>query len=234
MAGSSQWPKAARTGMGLIDAAPGTEIRQHDGAMNNVSDFPVLGASRTQPGQEEPARTLFARDQAIIWPNVFEPVLLSRLTALIARATYRSQEIPGVGHREVEQGGLASTAILVALRRRELWTWLESVTGCPPIGAVEGQIAQTRVRAGDGLDWHDDMVGDRKRLLGITIGLGDEAYSGGDFHLRRVADKTELLGFRHDVPGRGLVFRVSSDLQHRLDPLTGGGPRRIFAGWFMA
>jgi hypothetical protein len=208
--------------------------RQHDGAVGSVSNFPMLGASQTQPGREEPARTLFARDQAIVWPKVFEPALLTKLTALIARATYRSQEIPGVGRREVEQGGLASTAILVALRRRELWTWLESVTGCPPIGAVEGQIAQTRVRAGDWLDWHDDMVGDRKRLLGITIGLGDGAYSGGDFHLRRVGDKADLLRFRHDVPGQGLVFAVSGDLQHRLDPLSGGGPRRIFAGWFMA
>ena len=194
----------------------------------------MLGAAMTRPGSIEPGRSLFARDRAFVWPAMFEPSLSAKLTALAERATYRSQDVPGVGHREVEQGGLASTAILVTLRRRELWSWLEDVTGIPPIGAVEGQVAQTQVRPGDGLDWHDDMVGDRQRLLGITIDLGSGAYSGGDFHLRRVGDNADLLRFRHDVPGQGLIFAVSSDLQHRLDPLTGGGPRRIFAGWFMA
>ena len=209
------------------------QVRRHQELATGISSYPVLGAVQSRPACTEPARTLFARDRAIIWPEVFERTLLAKLSALADRAVYRQQGISGVGHREVEQGGLTSTAILVLLRRRELWTWLQDVTGCPPIGAVEGQLAQTTVRAGDGLDWHDDMVGDSQRLLGITIGLGNSDYSGGEFHLRRVGETVNLLNFRHDVPGQGLVFAVSNDLQHRLDPLIEGGPRRIFAGWFM-
>ena len=30
-----------------------------------------------------------------------------------------------------------------------------------------------------------------------------------------------------------LIFRVSSKLEHRVLPLTAGGPRRVFTGWAM-
>jgi len=62
---------------------------------------------------------------------------------------------------------------------------------------------------------------------------GSAEYIGGDFHLRRKTDKAPQVHFRYERPGRALIFDVSPDNEHQLEPLTSGGPRRIFADWFM-
>ena len=33
--------------------------------------------------------------------------------------------------------------------------------------------------------------------------------------------------------GAMLIFEVSRRCEHRVHPLTGGGPRRVFTGWFI-
>lgn len=195
--------------------------------------MPVLGKLDTALSDPAMARRQFEACRAFVWPAIFEPTLLGQLMALCDRAGFRPQEVPGVGFREVEQTALASTAILVALRRPALWRWLEQATGCAPINAVEGQVAQTWPREGDRLGWHDDMVGPGQRRLAITIALNRADFEGGAFELRNVADKSPLLRFQHDVPGRALVFEVSPRTEHRLLPLVSGGPRRLFAGWFI-
>jgi hypothetical protein len=42
-----------------------------------------------------------------------------------------------------------------------------------------------------------------------------------------------LRRFKHDQPGTALVFEVRPQLEHRVLPLTAGGPRRVFTGWFI-
>jgi hypothetical protein len=52
--------------------------------------------------------------------------------------------------------------------------------------------------------------------------------------MRTVPERSPLITFRHDTPGTALIFEVSKRCEHRLHPLTSGGPRRVFTGWFLA
>lgn len=52
-------------------------------------------------------------------------------------------------------------------------------------------------------------------------------------HHAEVVGAQPLLAHHHNKPGTVLIFAVRPDLEHRVTPLTSGGPRRVFAGWFL-
>lgn len=193
---------------------------------------PRLGPFETVLPPVDGAREAFSISRALVWPEALAPELLTSVLGLCGRGAFESDMVDGLGHREVERPPLAGTALLLILRRPPLYRWLEEVTGCGPITDVEGRVVRTWPRPGDELDWHDDLNGERRRL-GITIGLGREAYEGGLFEMRARPGRETLLQFRHDVAGTALVFEVSSRCEHRVHPLVAGGPRLVFTGWFL-
>lgn len=194
---------------------------------------PQLGPFEVLLPPQDDARAVFEERRALVCLDVLDHDLLGKLIALCDRAAFMSDQVEGLGHRAVERPPLASTAILLALRRPDLFRWLEAVTGCAPIASVEGQVVQTWPQAGDELVWHDDMNYGQRRRLGVTIGLGSEDYEGGLFEMRSVPDGGPLMTFKHDRPGTALIFEVSACCEHRVHPLTKGGPRRVFTGWFI-
>jgi hypothetical protein len=84
----------------------------------------------------------------------------------------------------------------------------------------------------ESLTWRDDQDS-LGRSLGVTINLGDIPYDGGDFEMRRKGEADLCCRHHHAAPGEALVFDVSAGLEHRVTPLSAGGPRTIFAGWFL-
>ena len=82
------------------------------------------------------------------------------------------------------------------------------------------------------LHWHDDM-NDRARKLAIVINLSGRPFQGGQFQLRRKGADGLLLAFDHVEPGSALLFAVRPELEHRVLPVTGTNPRRVYAGWFL-
>lgn len=178
------------------------------------------------------ARAEFARRRALVWPDALGGALLQRLMTACDKAQFVSDPVDGLGHREIERGSPAGPAIGLALRRAPLFRWLEWVTDCAPIASVEGRVVQTWPCAGDELLWHDDMNDGGVRRLGVTIALGREAYSGGAFEMRPVGQRVPSFRWLHDRPGTALIFEVSPRLEHRVRPLTAGGPRRVYTGWF--
>lgn len=188
-------------------------------------------------GDAEPVRRCFIQHRAVALTQAFTPAFLNTLMALADRSEYIRDTTYDLAHREREAPGIAGGALALALRRENLLVWLQSVTQSLPLLTVDGDIMRNWPGDADRLYWHDDLSdrhGNPRRRLGVTIGMGDRAYDGGTFALRRKSSGEELARYRHVRPGSILLFEVDSYLEHRVYPLTSGGPRRVFVGWFLS
>lgn len=180
-----------------------------------------------------PWRERFARVPAISIPAALEPEFCARMVERAAHAQFATYEqIEQVGTRLIESPQLIGRAISLLLHAPELHHWLEEATGVGPLRAVAGRFAEFRANNQDALNWHDDLH-DTTRRLAIIVNLSDRPFVGGQFQLRRKGE-TELL-LRHDHPQAGsvLIVGVRPELEHRVTPVSDGGPRRIYAGWFL-
>ncbi|MFM5949978.1 MAG: 2OG-Fe(II) oxygenase [Novosphingobium sp.] len=178
-------------------------------------------------------RPRFDAVPAFAFEDVLSADLLDLLMRQAAGARYIDDDVRYIGTRQIESPQRVSGTISLMLGRGDLFAWLEQATGCGPIKALAGRIAQTRANDQDELVWHDDSDSP-DRLLGVVINLSDQPYDGGLFELRRKGEREPLFSFRHSRPGSITLFAVRSDLEHRVLPVTAGGPRRVYAGWMMA
>jgi hypothetical protein len=121
--------------------------------------------------------------------------------------------------------------ITLALKRAALLSWLEAMAGCGSLGNVEGRVVRALANNHDQLVWHDDLDEPRRRLA-ITINLSEQLYEGGLFELRDKRTHAVLASHLHLEPGTALIFDVARDIEHRVLPVTSGGPRCVYTGWF--
>ena len=193
-----------------------------------------IGAQRTDI-LSDPAiyRQAFGRCPALLFENVIAPDLLGRLMRMASALDFVPEVVNQVGTREIEKTQALGKLLGIMLARSTLWRWMELSTGITPIGGIAGKVAQTRPETTDFLDWHDDRHAPG-RQLGVVIHLSNERYAGGDFELRNTGTREVLARFSDCSPGTIAVFAVRGDLEHRVTQLTSGGPRRVFAGWFLA
>ncbi|THD35884.1 MAG: 2OG-Fe(II) oxygenase [Sphingomonas sp.] len=193
----------------------------------------AIGAARTDLlAEPAPWAARFAEQRAIVCRDIFEPALLAKLLAAAGTTGFRDDHVAGLGTRAVEEPQRVGGTINVLLQRPNLFRWLEAVTGRTGLAGAEGRLVQTRAGGGDALDWHNDLQ-QARRALGITIGFTDAPFDGGLFELRRVDDPATARCFDHARAGSALIFDLGSDIEHRVHPLSSGGPRRVFTGWFM-
>ncbi|HCF25102.1 MULTISPECIES: 2OG-Fe(II) oxygenase [unclassified Novosphingobium] len=178
-------------------------------------------------------RSGFDAVPAMALEEALSPDLLDLLMRQAAGASYIDDDVRYIGTRQIESPQRVSGMISLMLGHRDLFDWLEQATGCGPIKALAGRIAQTRANDQDELVWHDDNDSP-DRLLGVVINLSDQPYEGGLFELRRKGEIEPLFSYQHRSPGSITLFAVRRDLEHRVSPVTSGGPRRVFAGWMMS
>jgi len=173
----------------------------------------------------------FSKHRAIACSNAIEPGLLATLMRLCREGSFAPDEVEGLGHREVESPQRVGLSISLALKRGNLIDWVERVTGCGPLETVEGRVVRALANNHDQLLWHDDLDDPRRRLA-ITINLSEQTYEGGLFELREKSSRTLLASHHHLEPGTALIFDVAYDIEHRVLPVTSGGPRCVYTGWF--
>ena len=199
-----------------------------------AAGYICVGATRTTfPGDREAARADFARTHALHLAQLFEPAFLKALLRLSASTQFKpGSDAPGF--REVEASPQPAGRVMnLALNRPELLRWLEDVTGCGHLNAFEGRLVQTLNRPGDLLLWHDDQRTTEGRRLALVVDLSTESYEGGEFQIRHKGGEN-LFEHHYERAGSALIFEVNSTLEHRVLPLSAGGPRRVFAGWAFA
>lgn len=175
----------------------------------------------------------FARHRAIALSGLLAPAFLQTLLRICGKAQFVRDTETDIAQRERETPGIAGGALALALKRQNLFEWLDRVTGCGPLQGTFGRVMQIQPHDPPKLNWHDDLPEDPSRRLAITINLGEHAYEGGQFELRVKQTGEALARHRHTILGSALIFQVSDQLEHRVWPVTAGGPRRIYTGWFL-
>jgi hypothetical protein len=193
-----------------------------------------------------PTRTLFAESdsvaagigaaiqhrQPVVLEGFVDDQLLQLLVPIWSGASFIPSPVDRVGLRSLETPGNAGAALCLALARPEVLRVIGSLLGGPALTGVAGAIARFAAGAEEGLDWHDDLA-EPERKLAITINLGTTRYQGGAFEFRDLASGAPPFRHVHATPGEALLFPIGAGLQHRVLPVTGGGPRTVFAGWFL-
>lgn len=194
----------------------------------------AIGALRTDlSAAPEAYAPIFARHRAIECPDLVATDFLAGLIDRCRRGGFVAEDVEWLGSREIETPERVGIALSIALGRPSFLRWIEAVTGHRGLERVSGRVVQARANAIDALDWHDDRY-DKARRLAIVVNLSDAGFDGGGFELREVATGRMLTTYRHQRAGTALIFDVADDIEHRVLPVTGGGPRRVFTGWFMA
>jgi hypothetical protein len=178
-------------------------------------------------------RDKFLETPVLYFRQIFAPRLLQSLVERAASASFIDDDVYRVGQRAIEANQRVGKSISLLLARQALLDWLEDATDIRPLRATAGRLVQTRANSRDELVWHDDM-GHLARKLAVVINLSDTPFEGGVFELRAKGSETLLFSHKHVEPGAMLVFAVRPELEHRVTPLTAGGPRRVYAGWFLA
>lgn len=192
----------------------------------------AMTATHLQDNPAELARLdqQFKTAHAITLENVLEPGLLAKLQSMLVSTAFFPRTLPEIGVQEVGDQDRASSILNLVLGRPGLYRWLEQLTGCGPIGGVEGSVM--RLSQGQFLDWHDDM-NDPRRALAVTICLADLPYEGGHFQLRRKKSSELSFNHLHTQSGTAVIFEINPTLEHRVTEIQSVQPRTVYAGWFL-
>lgn len=113
---------------------------------------------------------------------------------------------------------------------KQLFKLVEKLTGCPRVGSFNGVVLAMTKDFGNYVTWHNDMGNDR--LIGISINLSTEIYSGGIFQIRDRVSKKIIYEVANVGFGDCIVFLVSPELEHKVTSVEGKVIRTVFAGWF--
>jgi hypothetical protein len=180
----------------------------------------------------------FARHRLLKLPRFLERSILERIQHLaelteFQPSRYFSQKNDRVLAEEIrsdaENPGIHT--LMMLLNNHSLFQVIERITASQKIRSFVGRIARTLPNLDQHMAWHNDNP-DVNRLVGISINLSREAYSGGAFQIRD-RDSERILGEVSDLEtGDAIIFGISHELQHRVTPVVGTASRTTCVGWF--
>jgi len=190
-------------------------------------------------------RAEFAARNCIVLSHLLAPNTQQQLLQQLAKAHFVAKTHHTAAAAEFAKDvtivgdALALHHLHLLFNHPQLFAFVQAVTGCPAIGCFYGRIYRTLPDADHHLDWHDDThdddaeEGSGTRLIGLSVNLSPAAYGGGHFQLRKKDSTTLLADVAHRCVGDAHLFRISSDLEHCLTPVTGTVARTAAAGWFL-
>ena len=184
----------------------------------------------TDPRRDAHAAEAFARDHAIAFTDIFADDVRAVLERALAQATFIDET--GVSGPRLREAPMR-TAIIIrgVLNRQAVRDWIGKITNRGPLDDVRGSTARFAAGTQQRLDWHND-INDDPRALGFTVGLGREPYDGGVFEIKPAMDSAVTFRFHHAKPFSFVVFPIHKKIMHCVTPVTSGGPRTVFGGWF--
>jgi hypothetical protein len=178
----------------------------------------------------EALRAEFDRLHCIRLRQFVEPGLLTLLQRHIERAEFYNRVHEGIGVELCMVDNAISAVLHFLTNRADLFRAAERITGCGGISSFEGRVYRMASGTGHYDSWHGDVGG--QRMIGMSVNLSTEIFSGGVFQLREIADSHILYEMANTGFGDAILFRISRRLCHRVTPMEGDVTKTAFAGWF--
>ena len=174
----------------------------------------------------------FDRLHCILLPSLLDPGLLHGIQRQIDAATFNQKIHEGLSVELCLEDRIVSHLLYFLANDPQLFEFIQHITGCGRIGCFFGRVYRMMPGAQHYDSWHDDMI--EHRMVGMSINLSTSIYSGGILQIRdrnslHIVNEVANTGF-----GDGIIFRLSSQLQHRVTEVAGSAPKTAFAGWFQS
>ncbi len=169
--------------------------------------------------------------------RLLPPPLLDEVRAQIERTEWRDGDdyTDGTGLVLTSTDSSAATALHFLLNNPEFLKLVASVTGCDEISEFRfGAIYRMLPKDEHQLSWHDDLNETENRRVGLSLNLSTDVFREGTFELRDHGTKRLIAQVNNTGFGDALLFRVSTDLEHRVTAVAGQTPKTAFTGWFCA
>lgn len=175
----------------------------------------------------------FAESGCVVLPQLLDPELLRFLLPRLAQSRWIRRIDKDIAAEDVLDDELALSLLHFVSNSPAFLGAIRAVCDCAGASVFRGRIY--RLLPGSALhdSWHDDVGDDKdRRLVGMSINLGQRAYAGGVFQLRDFDSKRVIREIANTGRGDATLFRISLQLEHQVTAVTGKEPRIAFAGWF--
>ena len=193
------------------------------------------GLTSGSPGIDLPTlRAQFDREHYIRFSDFVESEVLDFVQRQIDAGEFYQRVHEGIAsNKELCMAGNAGFgALLLLVNDEKLFQIIQAVAQCARIRSFEGRVYRVSAGQGHHDSWHND-VGEH-RLVGMTINLSKDIYSGGALQIRERESGRIISEVPNVSPGDAVIFRLSDRLQHRITEPEGKVPKTAFAGWFKA
>jgi hypothetical protein len=177
-------------------------------------------------------RARFARQSCIQLPGLLDNWVFEFIQDQIARATFIDRVHKDIGVELSVADNPALNLLYFLANDRKVFQLVQRLTGCDRIGAFIGRIYRMVPGSGHYDSWHGDCVA--HRMVGMSVNLSPQIYTGGLFQLRERESKTIVTEAPNTGPGDAILFRIATDIEHRVTSVAGTAAKTAFAGWFVS
>ena len=182
------------------------------------------------PQDVENLRSEFDRRHSIRLPQLLDAHLLQLIQDHLDPAQFYERAHGTVGTEFCLTHNKTAGLLHFLTNSPELFRFIEAATGCDRIGCFAGRVYRMMPGAGHYDSWHSDTSD--YRMVGMSLNLSTEVFSGGVFQLRNKESEQILCEMPNTGPGDAILFRIAHGLQHQITPIAGAVPKTAFAGWF--
>jgi hypothetical protein len=173
----------------------------------------------------------YDRDHYVILPQLYDTVLLEEIMRRVDSAQFLPRDHGAIGREFCMNDRITESMMTFFPNNPVFLRLLECITGEPRLGEFVGRVYRMTSSYGHFDAWHDDCC--NQRVVTMSVNLSRQVYAGGVLQMK-LLDSDEIIQEVHN-PGFGdaLLFRISTELKHRVQEVKGDVPKTAFAGWFL-
>lgn len=204
----------------------------HDAESHSLIELAPEGCRRLAgPAEMDAARTTFERDHCVRLAGLLSERLLSSLPQPIESASFVPNAHKGLKTELCMEENASLALLMFCTNDPAVLTFVQELTGVA-VDSFTGRVYRMVPGKGHHDGWHDDLHAGR--VLALSVNVGAEPYDGGHLLLRERTTGQQILDASNLGMGDGLLFRLDTFLEHRVDDVRGSVPKTAYAGWFVS